>query len=278
MAGPDRKRRVCGGSTRTSRADRSALNCVTHSSLGKAFGMAHVCRSTTTTPPGARTRTHSSRPTDRSLHSWMLLTLTTASCERSVRGSDSAAARSTLVRCSSRARRHRVRVRSTITADGSRPITLPFGARRAAATTPTPGPQPIITTLASGLGFTNSTAAISMSALPVAITVAMIRPPQPSQGSMRFKMSTTRWYVVHRRCRFDHGPNPHHALQRGPSLGAARLRRAGLTKVFRKCHPAIPGTSLRGAGGNRTPVRQAGTARDTTIPDFDATARHRRVD
>jgi hypothetical protein len=32
-----------------------------------------------------------------------------------------------------------------------------------------------------------------MSALPVAITVAMIRPPQPSHGSIRFKMSTTKW-------------------------------------------------------------------------------------
>ena len=156
--------------------------------------MAHVCKSTTNTPPGARTRTHSSRPIDRSLQSWMLLTLTTASCERSGNGSDSAAARSTLVRCSTRSRRHRVRVRSTITADGSRPITMPLGARRAPATTPTPGPQPIIATLLSGLGSTSSTAANSMSALPRAITVAMIRPPQPSHGSIRFKISTTRWY------------------------------------------------------------------------------------
>jgi hypothetical protein len=123
----------------------------------------------------------------------MLFTLTTAACERPGNGSNSAAARSTFVRCSTRARRHRVRVRSTITSDGSRPITIPLDARRAVATTPTPGPQPIITTLASGLGFTKSTAAFSMSALPVAITVAMIRPPQPSHGNMRFKMSTPKW-------------------------------------------------------------------------------------
>jgi hypothetical protein len=153
-------------------------------------------RSTTITPWGARTRAHSSRPADRSFHSWMLLTLTTASCEPSGSGSDSAAARSTVVRCSTRAWRHRVRDRSTITADGSRPITAPFETRRAAATTPTPGPQPIITTLLSGCGSTNSTAAISMSALPLAITVAMMRPPQPSHGSMRFKMSTMRWYDI----------------------------------------------------------------------------------
>ncbi len=123
----------------------------------------------------------------------MLFTLTTASCDLSGNGIDSAAARSTFVRCCTRTRRHRVRVRSTITADGSRLIAIPLDARQAAATTPTPGPQPIIKTLASGLGLTKSTAAFSMSALPVAITVAMIRPPQPSHGNIRFKMSTTKW-------------------------------------------------------------------------------------
>ena len=156
-------------------------------------GMAHVCKRTTNAPPGTRTRTHSLRPAALSLHNWMLLTLTTASCERSGNGINSAAARSTLERCSTRARRHRVRVRSTITSDGSSPITSPLDARRAAATTPTPGPQPIINIVALGPGFAKSTAAFSMSALPIAITVAMIRPPQPSHGKIRFKMSTTIW-------------------------------------------------------------------------------------
>lgn len=193
MAGPDRKRWISDDSTITPREDKSAVSPAIHSSAGTASGMAHVCKRTTNAPPGTRTRTHSSRPAALSPQSWMLLTLTTASCERSGIGIDSAAARSTLVTCSTRARRHRVRVRSTITADGSRPITIPFGVRRAAATTPTPGPQPIIRTLVLGPGFTKSTAAFSMSALPVAITVAMIRPPQPSHGNIRFKMSTTKW-------------------------------------------------------------------------------------
>ena len=209
MARPERKRRICGGSTVTSRAVKSAHNCAIHSSSGTASDIAHVCKSTTNRPPGTRTRTHSSRPVALSPQSWMLLTLTTPSCERSGNGIDSAAALSTLVTCSTRARRHRVRVRSVITVDGSRPITIPLVARRAAATTPTPGPQPIITTFAVDPGFNNSTAAFSMSEFPVAITVAMIRPPQPSHGNTRFKMSTTKWchiqlkYEGHQRCDAD---------------------------------------------------------------------------
>jgi hypothetical protein len=87
-------------------------------------------------------------------------------------------------------------VRSTITADGSRLIAIPLDARQAAATTPTPGPQPIIKTLASGLGLTKSTAAFSMSALPVAITVAMIRPPQPSHGNDFYDPNLDKWFGV----------------------------------------------------------------------------------
>jgi hypothetical protein len=41
-------------------------------------------------------------------------------------------------------------------------------------------------------------------------------------------------------------------LARRSHLGSARLRGAGLTRVFRECDPVIPGTPPGGAGGYRT--------------------------
>ena len=69
-----------------------------------------------------------------------------------------------------------------MTLDGSVATTRPWPKRSASIRAPTPGPQPITRTASVGFGSRRWIAARSISALPVAMTVDMIRPRIPSQA------------------------------------------------------------------------------------------------
>lgn len=122
-------------------------------------------------------------------------------------------------------------------------------------------PEPFIRTLASGLGFTKSTAAFSMSALPVAITVAMIRPPQPSHDKTRFKMSIKKWCHARvpkngvsrskRVLKPQPLPHQHWGLELRTSLtGATTMQRVEIVCSLH-CHAHRHGTSRTHRGSHR---------------------------